>query len=163
MLQCSMRYLYICILKIINSFPKIHCMKTTDFFIILIILLGLGLASCSTTSKTSTENQVQIQKQETDQQNTQKRMERTGLTSDEIKKLNDYAERKAQLACKLEKLDKKNSQELSDAAKKDMKEKIITLDDQLTTLGQEIEVFCNNENRLNYFNHAYKKNYLACK
>jgi maltose-binding protein MalE len=138
-------------------------MKTTDFFIILIILLGLGLASCSSTSKTTTKNQVQIQKQETDQQNTQKRMERAGLTSDEIKKLNDYAERKAQLACKLDKLDKKNSQELSEAAKQDMKEDIIALDDQLTVLGQEIDVFCNNEDRINYFMHAYNKRYLACK
>ena len=138
-------------------------MKTTGFSIILIILLGLGLTSCSTTTETTTENTVQVQRLQMAQQNIQDQSDRSGLSSDEMQKLNDYAKNKAHLACKMANIDKSASQALSDVAEKDLKESIVSLDIKLTSLSQEIDSYCNTEERRNYFHRAYNQYYLACK
>ena len=138
-------------------------MNTTGFLIIFIILLGFGLTSCSTTTETTTENPAQVQKLQIAQQNIQERSDRSGLSADEMQKLNDYAKSKAHMACKMEKLDKSASQALSNVAENDMKESITAMDDKITALSQEIDAYCNNEERRNYFYRAYNQYYLACK
>ena len=139
-------------------------MKTSGFLIILIVLLGLGLTSCSTTTETTTENtSKQVQRLQLAQQNIQERGDRSGLSIDETQKLNGYAKNKAHLVCKMENLDKSASQALSDVTEKDMKESIIALDNKLTALSQEIDAYCNNEERRKFFHHAFSQYYLACK
>ncbi|NQT76678.1 MAG: hypothetical protein HQ565_03115 [Bacteroidetes bacterium] len=140
-------------------------MKTNGFLIILIVLLGLGLTSCSTTTETTTNTNhtKQVQKLQIAQQNIQEGSERSGLSADEMHKLNDYAKNKAHMACKIANIDKSASQALSNVAEDELKESIIALDDKLTALSHEIEAYCNNEDRKKFFRHAYNQYYLACK
>lgn len=138
-------------------------MKTFRFIILLTILLGLGLASCSTTSETTTKDQKEIQKLRMAQQDIQRQSDRSGLSIDEIQKIDDYAKKKAYLACKMEKIDKSASEALSEVAENDIKESIIAMDIELTALGQEIDAYCNNELRMKNFIRAYNQYYLTCK
>ena len=134
-------------------------MKNTGL-IIIIFIVGL-LSACSSTQETSTETRspklVQQQQWQEQQEKRQEQGERSGLTQDEIQKMNSYAERKAEITCQMAVLEKSSEQALSENAEREIKESIIKLDRKATELNMEIDEYCNTEPRKKYFHQIYKQ------
>lgn len=105
---------------------------------------------------------VQMQKWEEQQERIQEQSERSGLTQDEIQKLNSYAERKAKMVCQMVELQKSSDQALSEAAAQEIKESIIALDNKIIPLGKEIDEYCNTDPKKRYFYQIYKQYSHGC-
>lgn len=105
---------------------------------------------------------MQQQQWQEQQKKNQEQGERSGLSQDEIQKMNSYAERKAEIVCELAELQKSSEEALSEAAAQEIKESIIRLDNKLTPLGKEIDDYCNTEPRKRYFHQIYKQYSHGC-
>jgi hypothetical protein len=145
-------------------------MRTTLTSIIFSLSI-LFLYSCGTTSETinnSNNNrlnapmQQQEQEPQIDEERAAAQQERTGITYEEVQKLNAYAEQKGELICQMAQLQKDSEGALSEPAAREFKDSIITLDTQLTTLGKEIDVYCNTEARRKYFYQILKQHTVGC-
>ncbi len=144
---------------------KTDMMKTLSF--LLPALSIIILASCSSTRETTTENRQltatpNTQQYEEYQERMQNQSERTGLSYEDVQKINGYAERKAEMVCKMEKLSKSAEMALSDVAQKEHKEAIVSLDQQLTALSKEIDTYCDTEAKQKYFYQALKQYSKNC-
>lgn len=138
---------------------------------IILVLSVLFIYSCGTTSETTTDNnnkrlnapmQQQEQQPQIDEERVTAMQERTGITYDEVQKLNAYAEQKGVLICKMAQLQKDSEGALSEPAAREFKDSIIALDTQLTTLGKEIDAYCNTEARQKYFYQILKQHTVGC-
>lgn len=126
------------------------------------ILIGLLMVSCSSTKETSSTTQqpyTQAQiAQWQEQQRANEEARQSGLDQEVVRVLKGYAEKKANLACKLKRLDEASSQALSEVEQADFKQQIITLDQELNTLSQEIDNYCkNDQERADFFNQIYRQ------
>jgi len=126
------------------------------------ILLSLLMFSCSSTQETASPPQQTITSTQMAQWEEQQRVnegaQRLRLDQEEVRKLKEYAENKARLACKLQKLDEASSQAFSEVDQADFKQQIIVLDQELNTLSREIDEYCkDNELRSKFFYHLYKQ------
>ena len=127
------------------------------------ILAALLLFSCkSTQESTSTQPRQTITSTQMAQWEEQQRInegaQRMGLDQEEGRRLKEYAENKARLACKIQKLDEAGSQALSEVDQADFKQQIVELDQQLTSISQEIDEYCkDDEERTKFFHHIYKQ------
>ena len=83
-----------------------------------------------------------------------------GLNSVDIQQINDYATRKANLVCKLERY--QNESELDESQVADIKERIIKIDEQLKQLMKEIDTFLNTHEKQRYYRKAYEQAYAKC-
>ena len=135
-------------------------MKNTGL-IIIISIVGIFLSACSSTQEASTETRspklVQQQQWQEQQENRQEQGERSGLTQEEIQKMNSYAERKAEMQCQMAALEKSSEQALSESAASEIKKSIVKLDQKATELNKEIDEYCNTEPRKKYFHQIYKQ------
>jgi hypothetical protein len=59
-------------------------------------------------------------------------------------------------------LDKKASEAMSESAGQEIKESIIIIDDQLSTLSKEIDTYNNTPERQRYFYQIYKQYIQKC-
>ena len=84
------------------------------------------------------------------------------LLLDEIKKLDAYAEQKVELACQMMEYDRQNESALSEVEANDIKNNIIKLEQQITSITREIDAYCNNDERYNYFEQIYKHKLRRC-
>ncbi|MFO8130256.1 MAG: hypothetical protein R6T99_10195 [Bacteroidales bacterium] len=85
---------------------------------------------------------------------------RSGLNVAEVKRIQEYAKKKAELVCKINKLQEQPVESEQDAMI--MKENIIQLEDQLNKLNPEIENFLNRDELIEYFNKAYQQELYRC-
>jgi|GEM_PF-3437290 len=138
--------------------------------IVLLLPLFILMISCSSTEEVSTDDNRpsmvqmhQFQEQQDNQEERRKEAgERSGLTPDVTQKLADYAERKADLACQIQNLDKSAAEAFSDAAQAEVKEMLISLETQMTPLNREIEQYCDTESKTKYFNQIYRRYIADC-
>ena len=103
---------------------------------------------------------MQMQQWEEQQQRQQEGAERSGLSQEDIQLLNNYADRNAELACKLKDLDKTASEALSPSAETEIKESVVSIDNELTVLNQEVDEFCKDNDRRTRYYHMISKEYL---
>jgi hypothetical protein len=153
--------MYLYTLKKTDNYQAITTMKNIHQNIILVLFV-LAMISCKTTTETTTENHATVnpQMQANNQEQNERKADRaakSGLTQDDIQKMDDYAKRKAYLECKLKDLDDQASKALSDVAAKDFKTQIAATSDQFHALGKEIDAYLNTEPKQKYFYQVYKQ------
>lgn len=139
-------------------------MKALKHISILIIIILLSACS-STKDSTSDRNHpapMQVQNWQERQQELQDESSRSGLTIDEIKKLEDYAEQKVELVCEMMEYDRQNNEALSEVEANDIKNNIVKLDKQITSLTKEIDSYCDTDERRNYFDQIYRHRLRRC-
>jgi hypothetical protein len=131
---------------------------------IIYLILILFISACSSTKETTTErnNPAPMQVQNWQERQLQDKNSPSGLTQEQIRKLDDFAEQKVVLACQLIAYDKQNNEALSEVEAADIKENIVKLENQISRLTKEIDAYCDNEDKLNYFNQIYKHKLRRC-
>ena len=138
-------------------------MKKSSSIIILLLSISIMFSCSSTEEATTTANRpttMQMQQWEEQQERQQEGAERSGLSQEDIQVLNNYADRSAELECKLRELDKAASEALSPSAESEIKESVVAIDNELTKLNQEVDEFCINNDRKTRYYHMISKKYL---
>lgn len=144
-----------------SKIRNIKKIKSLSFIIIAIII-----SSCSSTKETTSENDppapAQLQNWQEQQKKMQENSERTGLTHDQIRKLDNYAEQKVELVCQIIAIEKQAEQAISDIEANDVKENITNLDNQVSALSREIDAYCDTDPKREYFTQIYKHKVKRC-
>ena len=131
-----------------------------SFLHLTYILAAMLLISCSSSRETTTSSQQPFTQAQManweEQQRANQEAQRSGLDQEVVRKLKEYAEHKARLVCKMQKLDESSSQAISEVDQADFKQEIVTLDQELTALSKEIEAYCGDDyERTDFFNQLY--------
>lgn len=139
------------------------------FLIPSLLIIFFTILSCSSskeTTETRSNNTITASQinnwQEQNMMNEE--AQRSGLDQEEVRRLGEYAQQKATLACRIQKIDDSATEALSDIDRSDLKQEIKNLDDQIGDLNREIEKYCGkDENRLNFFYQMYNQYMSRCK
>jgi len=136
--------------------------------LITLLISAIFLLSCSSSKETTTTQSNTITPAQINNWQEQNMMneeaQRSGLDQEEVRRLSDYAQQKATLACRIQKIDESATEALSDVDRTDLKQEIKNLDDQIGDLTREIEKYCGkDENRLNFFYQMYNQHISRCR
>lgn len=137
--------------------------------LLFVIIPGLViLTSCKSTKETTIAEEpqappaTQLQNWQERQNEMDENRESSGLNQDVIRKLEDYADRKAVIVCKMKEFSALEQQSLSETESADLKARMNALDAELAPLDSEIAAYCDTRRKRDYFEQVLKHKLRQC-